>query len=45
MGKLKGTARPSLAQENLQQVENLSGTERQKAEETIIGALGSLYQG
>ncbi|KAH9970769.1 cytochrome P450 [Russula compacta] len=42
---LKGTARPSLALENLQRAEKLSGTERQKAEETIIGALGSLYQG
>ncbi|KAH9970767.1 cytochrome P450 [Russula compacta] len=34
---LKGTARPSLALENLQQAEKLSGTERQRTEETIIG--------
>jgi len=40
-----GTALPSLALENLQEVENrnLSGPDRDKAEETIAGALGSLY--
>jgi hypothetical protein len=42
-----GTAVPSLALENLQEVENLklSGSEREKAEETIAGALGSIYVG
>ncbi|KAI0289360.1 cytochrome P450 [Russula brevipes] len=40
-----GTAVPSLALENLQEVENLklSGPEREKAEERIAGALGSIY--
>ncbi|KAH9986740.1 cytochrome P450 [Russula compacta] len=42
---VNGTARPSLALENFQEVENLklSGSERDKAEETIVGALGSIY--
>ncbi|KAH9986764.1 cytochrome P450 [Russula compacta] len=41
----KGTARPSLALENFQEVEKriLSESEREKAEEAIVGALGSLY--
>jgi hypothetical protein len=38
-------AQPSLALENLQQTERISGTERGKAEEVIIGALGSMYLG
>jgi hypothetical protein len=47
MLQLNGTARPSLALENLQEVEslNLSGPDREKAEETIAGALGSMYSG
>jgi hypothetical protein len=47
MSQVNGTARPSLALENFQEVENLklSGSERDKAEETIVGALGSLYAG
>ncbi|KAI0253743.1 cytochrome P450 [Lactifluus subvellereus] len=40
---VKGTARPSLALENLGQTEELSGPERERAKETIIGALGSIY--
>jgi len=42
---LNGTALPSLALENFREVENLnlSGPDRDKAEETIAGALGSLY--
>jgi hypothetical protein len=42
-----GTALPSLALENLQEVENrnLSGPDRDKAEETIAAALGSIYSG
>ncbi|KAH9986732.1 cytochrome P450 [Russula compacta] len=42
---LKGTARPSLALENFQEVESqkLSESEREKAEESIAGALGSIY--
>jgi hypothetical protein len=45
--QLNGTALPSLALENFREVENLnlSGTDRDKAEETIAGALGSLYAG
>jgi len=38
-----GTARPSLALENMQETEKLEGPERTKAEETITGALGSMY--
>lgn len=43
--QLNGTARPSLALEKFQEVENLklSGPERDKAEEVIAGALGSNY--
>ncbi|KAI0288406.1 cytochrome P450 [Russula brevipes] len=42
-----GTAQPSLALENLQEVENrnLSEPDRNKVEETIAGALGSIYSG
>lgn len=45
--KLNGTARPSLALENFQEMESLklSGPDRGKAEETIAGALASIYQG
>ncbi|KAH9956415.1 cytochrome P450 [Russula dissimulans] len=38
-----GTARPSLAVKGLQEIENLKGREREKAEEVIAGALGSMY--
>ncbi|KAH9973773.1 cytochrome P450 [Lactifluus volemus] len=40
---LDGTAQPSLALENLQEAEKLSGSERRRAEEAIAGVLGSLY--
>jgi len=40
---LNGTARPSLALENLQEAEKLSGSEREEAEKTIANALGSMY--
>ncbi|KAH9976314.1 cytochrome P450 [Lactifluus volemus] len=40
---LDGTAKPSLALENLQEAEKLSGSERKRTEETIAGALGSMY--
>ena len=33
----------SLASENLQELENLVGSARQKQEEIVVGALGSLY--
>ncbi|KAH9974526.1 cytochrome P450 [Russula compacta] len=44
---LNGTALPSLALENLQEVENqkLNGSERDNAEETIAGALGTTSVG
>ena len=47
MLQLNGTALPSLALENFQEVENqkLSGSERDKAEEVFSGALGSIYIG
>lgn len=47
MQQLNGTAPPSLALENFQEVENqkLSGSERDKAEETIAGALGTISVG
>ncbi|KAH9985834.1 cytochrome P450 [Russula compacta] len=43
--QLNGTALPSLALEDFQEVENqkLSGSGRIKAEEAIAGALGSIY--
>jgi hypothetical protein len=40
-----GTAVHSLAAENLQEVENMIGSERQKQEEVVKVAVGSLYQG
>jgi len=40
---LNGTAQPSLALDNLQEIEKLGGKERQDAEESISGALGSMY--
>jgi len=45
--QLNGTARPSLALENLQELENLnlSGPDLNKAEEMIAGVLGSTYSG
>jgi len=42
-GISSGTARPSLALEGLQETENLRGPEREKAEEVLAGALGSMY--
>jgi len=47
MSQLNGTALPSLALENLQELENLklSGSDRDKAEEAIAGVLGSIYSG
>ena len=47
MLQLKGTALPSLALENLQELDNLklSGPDRDKAEKTIAGALASVYSG
>jgi len=38
-----GTARPSLALENLQEIEKLSASDRSEAEKTISNALGSIY--
>ncbi|KAI0302456.1 cytochrome P450 [Multifurca ochricompacta] len=38
-----GTARPSLALQNLQEIEKLSGSDRDKAERVVSGALASLY--
>jgi hypothetical protein len=43
--KLDGTARPSLALENLQKAERLGGSERVKVEQTIQETLASLYAG
>lgn len=40
---LDGTARPSLALENLQKAERLGGSERVKVEQTIQETLASLY--
>ncbi len=47
MLQLNGTAIPSLALENLQELEdqNLSGSDHSKAEEVIAGALASMYNG
>ena len=44
---LNGTALPSLALENLRELEDLklSRSERDKTEETIAGALASMYSG
>jgi hypothetical protein len=43
--KAKGTAKPSLTLENLQQIEKLSEIERVNAEDVVIGASGSIYSG
>ena len=43
--KYNGTAIESLASENLQESESLDGSKRQKQEEIIKMALGSLYTG
>ncbi|KAH9980679.1 cytochrome P450 [Russula compacta] len=42
---LNGTARPSLALEHFQEMENLklSGSDRDEAEDTLAGALASIY--
>jgi hypothetical protein len=47
MSQLNGTAIPSLALENLQELEdqNLNGSDQSKAEEVIAGALASTYTG
>ena len=47
MSQLNGTVVPSLALESLQDLEgqNLSGSDRNKAEEIIAGALASMYSG
>ena len=45
--QLNGTALPSLALENLQELEDLSlsGPDRDEAERTVAGALASIYGG
>jgi hypothetical protein len=45
--QLKGTAVPSLALENLQELEdqNLNGSDHNKVEEVIAGTLASMYTG
>ena len=47
MLQLNGTALPSLAFENLQELDelNLNGPDLDKAEETIAGPLASMYSG
>jgi len=47
MLQFNGTARPSLALENLQELEdqNLNGPDRNKVEEAMAGALASMYSG
>lgn len=40
-----GTARPSLALENLQHIENMRGSQRDNAEAALRGVLGSMYTG
>ena len=40
-----GTARPSLALDNLQETDKLPGPEREKAEKVVAGALASMYVG
>lgn len=45
MPQHNGTAAHSLASENLQELESLVGPERQKQEEVIRVAMGSLYHG
>jgi hypothetical protein len=41
----KGTAPPSLALDNLQEVEKMRGPERDKVEKVVAGALASMYAG
>jgi hypothetical protein len=45
--QVNGTALPSLALENLQELEDmkLNGSDSDKAEETLAGALASMYSG
>ena len=45
--QLNGTARPSIALENFQEMEDLklNESDRSKAEEAVAGALGSIYAG
>ena len=43
--KINGTAQPSLVLDNLQETEKLEKAEREKAEEVIARALGSLDLG
>jgi len=47
MLQLNGSARPSLALENLRELEDqkLNGPDRNKAEEALAGALASMYSG
>ena len=45
MPQYNGTAVHSLACENLQELDNLVGSERQEQEEVVKVAMGSLYQG
>ena len=47
MLQLNGTARPSLALENLRVLEDLklNGPDRNKMEEAMSGALASMYSG
>jgi len=45
MPQYNGTAVHSLAGENLQELDNLVGSERQEQEEVVKVAMGSLYQG
>jgi hypothetical protein len=47
ISQLNGTAIPSLALENLQELEDkhLSGPDRNEAEEVVAGALASMYTG
>ncbi|KAI9457527.1 cytochrome P450 [Russula earlei] len=42
-GFKNGTARPSLALENLQDIERMRGPQRENAEEVLKGVLGSMY--
>ncbi|KAI0301751.1 cytochrome P450 [Multifurca ochricompacta] len=42
-GILNGTAQPSLALDQLKELEKLTGTEHDKAEQAMLGALGTLY--
>jgi len=42
---VNGTAQPSLALENYQEIEKLPGREREEAEKVLAGALGTMYAG